>query len=297
MTLLKSMNMVTRQWNERLFTSIKDKGISTLKSEIIEIQKTVRERYLTSKFEELRRYLNGYKRFISAFKTTLDTDSEKIAYEMGRLSGYLSVYEEFLDEQTEIDAYLKFCSETKYSKEILEKLAKVDYMSHNQLAKSLDIMPCQLTNTMSRFEQSNQHMISFSKIGKFKCYYLTEMGKHYIKSRNKDRIGENIAGLLKKISSRIRGECDDTSLHDYINANYGEFKEVREEAQCLSKNINNIEDINHLCKKPYLIYSFYLSNIAKQKNTVKPPILWNDQNIMPCINIEYMNNENYLSVR
>ena len=110
MTLLKSMNMVTRQWNERLFTSIKDKGILTLKSEIIEIQKTVRERYLTSKFEELRRYLNGYKRFISAFKTTLDTDSEKIAYEMGRLSGYLSVYEEFLDEQTEIDAYLKFCS-------------------------------------------------------------------------------------------------------------------------------------------------------------------------------------------
>ena len=72
MILLKSMNMVTRQWNERLFTSIKDKGISTLKSEIIEIQKTARERYLTSKFEELRSYLNGYKRFISAFKTTMD---------------------------------------------------------------------------------------------------------------------------------------------------------------------------------------------------------------------------------
>ena len=288
--------MVTKQWNERLFTSIKDKDISIFKNEIIEIQKNVREQYLTSRFEKLRSYLNGYKRFISAFKTTLDTDSEKIAYEMGRLSGYLSVYEAFLDEQTEINAYVKFCSETKYSKEILEKLAKVDYMSHNQLAKSLDIKPCQLTNTMSRFEHSNQHMISFSKIGKFKCYYLTELGKQYIKSRNKDHVGDNVAGLLKKISSRIRGECDDISLNYYINSNYGEFEKVRNEAQRLSENINDIENKNHLCNKPYLIYSFYISNIANEKNTFNQNILWNNQKIMHCSNLECINNESKLSV-
>ncbi len=289
--------MVTKQWNERLFISIKDKDISTLKSEIIEVQKKVRERYLTSKFEELRSYLNGWKRFISAFKTILDTDIEKTAYEMGRLSGYLTAYEELLDEQTEIETYVKFCSETKYSREILEKLATVDYMTHNQLAKSLEIKPCQLTNTMSRFEQSNQHMISFSKIGKFKSYYLTEMGKQYIKSRNKDHIGEKIAELLKKITSRIKGECDDISLQCYINAYYGEFKEVREEAQRLSENIKNIEGTTHIYNNPYLIYSFYSSNIAQQKNTVNQKITWDDQNIMPYVNIGSINNESKLSVR
>lgn len=285
-TLLKSMNMVTQKWNVGLFASIKDKCISILKSEIIEIQENVRKRYLNNEFKELKSYLVGNKRFISAFKTTLDTEDEKIAYEMGRLSGFLSVYEEFLDERAETDACMKYFSKTKYSKEILEKLSNTDYMSHNQLARALSIQPCQLTSTMTQLEKHNQHMIAFSKIGKYKYYYLTEIGKKYIRYRNKDGIADRIVELIKKISVRMRGECADASLHDFIKVNYGDSKELKNAADCLLQNINTLETENHIYNTIQSTYqSILLYNFDKQKNTLGKTNISNSVIIMPHNNL------------
>ena len=175
---MKKMNEIIQTWNTKLFNAIQGKHLHILTEELLEIKEKVRTYYRYKKHEELKKLLFENRRFISDFKTTLETDDEIIAYEMGRLSGFLFVYEDLLEEQLDVEKYKTFCKTEKCGKRIFEILLKEDHISNNMLAKRLHISQKKLTEIMTTLNKMDQHLIATAQIGTYKYYYLTEMGKH-----------------------------------------------------------------------------------------------------------------------
>lgn len=174
---MKQMNEIIQTWNTKLFNAIQGKHLHILTEELLEIKEKVRTYYQNREYDELRKFLTGNRKFINDFKTILETDEEKLAYEMGRLSEFLSIYENLLDEQTEFENYITFCRTESHGKKIFEILLKEDYISHGMLAKKLSISQKRLTEIMMILNKMNQHLITTSQMGTYKYYYLTEMGR------------------------------------------------------------------------------------------------------------------------
>lgn len=121
--------------------------------------------------------------------------NESIGYLIGYISGVLKAVEEFtFSEEYKLERFMKesnsaLIKETPHVDEILSALSKTSEIRHGVLATKIGIDKSTLTPIMDKLGKLG--LVSYSRIGNRKYYYLTALGKTYL-NQNTHRETERI---------------------------------------------------------------------------------------------------------
>lgn len=163
-------------------------------------------RYVSSAADELKRNyrVKNYadlQRDMAALKASFlylrkeEETNESIGYLIGYLSGILKAVEEFtFSEEYKLERFMKesnsaLIKETPHIDEILSALSKTSELRHGVLATKIGIDKSTLTPIMDKLGKLG--LVSYSRIGNRKYYYLTALGKTYL-NKNIHRETERI---------------------------------------------------------------------------------------------------------
>lgn len=164
--------------------------------------------------EKLKRSV-AYQRRITDWLVQKYTAEENIDYFAGVFIGLLYALEAHLfihnlEEQagTTLDATAK---DIPHFQEILYAIEAQDGIRHGKLAESVGIDRSTLTGIMDRIILSDA--VIFSRPGKFKYYYLTELGKRYCNShRRQHNLKQDKAALIAAFVALVGQSQDPAEL-------------------------------------------------------------------------------------
>lgn len=224
---MKMLNKLMDKICGRLYSAIVSRNISELKTETGSIMFRLVDDYSMNNLKELREEIEKYQKWINAVSGTFDTEEEKIAYQMGLLGGTVAAVTQLKEYQEQTEEYEKASFDTKYQEGIIEQLIGEDYIQHNQLAKNLNISPSQLSTIMNKLDDGRQNIISMSRMGKFKYYCLTDMGKRYYYNKNKGGFRNEISELLQCV---LDAQKKTNSVIHFVDKYYHDDLELKQKA-------------------------------------------------------------------
>lgn len=208
--------------------------------------------------KEVYALIEKWSTWVQAYKTCMETKEEINSFYMGLLSGVITAAEQKAWEEKEEEYYTLTHADTKYYDMIFKELYPVDYMQHKVLAEKLSVTTSQLTNIMKRVANDEQHMIITSHQGKFKYYFLSELGKKYYNHRfgteDKKETEELLEALIRRIKYNERRE-----LLQYAEQTYPLQGKIRRQIYELDKELTNRE-------KEKQKYYFYIEIMAKSEH-------------------------------
>lgn len=147
---------------------------------------------------------------LSASKRVEKKDAQ--SYYIGMLAGFVEILNEYILEKNKTNLVEKTFPENQINEiphiqEIITSVASSPGIRHIQLADKIGLDKASLSRTMNKLVDCG--IITFSRPGKFKYYYLTDTGwAFYIKNKNQLDSHENIDALCQKIIS-IANSSDD----------------------------------------------------------------------------------------
>lgn len=194
---MKTLNKFMEKVNSELYFGVLEKNISKIKDVIGDMAFRIVNLYAKNCMTELQDALEKYQKLTDSAAGIFETEEEKIAYQLGVLGGTTAAIRQLKDNCDQIKEYQTTHFDTKYQEMIIEQLVDKDYVQHNQLAKNLNMSTSQLSVIMNKLDDGQQNIISMSRVGKFKYYSLTDMGKRYYHSKNKGNFREEISELMQ----------------------------------------------------------------------------------------------------
>jgi len=226
---MKRLNQLVQKINAVFFRIITERQVQRLRDEVKVSYDRLFNLFMQGNARELQTEIAGTEKLLQAFRTTLETDEENIMYQMGLLGGATMVIKQMYFDNVQMEETHSSCPDTKYADRIVENLVYVPYMQHAQLARKLEISSSQLTQIMTKLDNSGYQFINSSREGKFKYYSLSEIGKKYYRKQIGRNFRNEIMQLLMTIYQRIRGEKRNT-ITDYICKYYNEDIDLKEAA-------------------------------------------------------------------
>ena len=143
----------------------------------------LKKNYRVKNYADLQRDMAALKASFLYLRKEEETN-ESIGYLIGYLSGILRAVEEFtFSEEYKLERLMKesnlsLIKETPHIDEILEALSKTSEIRHGVLATKIGIDKSTLTPIMDKLGKMG--LVSFSRIGNRKYYYLNGLGKTYL---------------------------------------------------------------------------------------------------------------------
>ncbi len=224
---MKKLNQFMEKTCSELYYVILEKNILKIKEIIGSMTYGIVNLYDKNNLKELQGLLERYQKWTDAAVGVFETEEEKIAYQMGVLGGTTAAIQQLKENQNQIIEYRMLHLDTKYQDQIIEQLIDKDYVQHNQLAKNLKISTSQLSVIMNKFNAENQNVISVSRVGKYKYYCLTDMGKRYYHSKNKGNFREEMSELMQCVLDARKKQ--DTIKH-FVDKYYYDDLELKQKA-------------------------------------------------------------------
>lgn len=271
--IMKTLNKLLEKLCDKLYFAIVNRNISELKTETNSIIYRILNDYSVNNLKELQKELLKYQKWTDGIAGVFDTEDEKIAYQMGMLGGTVAAITQLKDEQEQIKSYEIAHLDTKYQESIIEQLIGKEYIQHNQLAKNLNISPSQLSTIMNKLDDEHQNIISMSRVGKFKYYCLTDLGRRYYYNKNKGDFREEIDELLQCVLDTRIKKKQDTVKH-FIDKYYCDDLELKQKAVKVDTCLYFLE--------------------YKNNSTKAPEVGWNDTDIESNSDTGYMVMSDYI---
>ena len=139
-----------------------------------------------------------------AYSIKEEETKESIGYLVGYLSGILKAIEELMiSDDFKLDTLIKEERSAEieaipHVNKILKLLCTIDEVQHKKLADYIGIDKSTLTPIMEKLDKLN--LVKFSRIGKFKYYYITSLGRAYNEKlvSKEDKLADN-EGKLEQI--------------------------------------------------------------------------------------------------
>ena len=143
----------------------------------------LKKNYRVKNYADLQSNMAALKASFLYLRKEEETN-ESIGYLIGYISGVLKAVEEFtFSEEYKLERFMKesnstLIKETPHIDEILETLSKTSEIRHGVLATKVGIDKSTLTPIMDKLGKLG--LVSFSRIGNRKYYYLNALGKTYL---------------------------------------------------------------------------------------------------------------------
>lgn len=208
-----------------------------------------------------------------------------IGYMIGYICGILQSLEEFLiSDEFEINSSLleeksADIESVPHVHEILKVLSTTDEVQHQSLADRIGIDKSTLTPIMERLNKLN--LVSFSRIGKFKFYSVTSVGRAYNQqfSVNENMIAD-ASGKLEKILNLLMEEKEKKKrieqtrneiAHNCIDTIYIKHIKAKEYGSLINKNRNvSLFKTSELFFNSPISTDIYIHRIIKEQNRSQP---------------------------
>lgn len=186
-------------------------AVQTNKSdEIAEFNKSFRERcrYLLrcQLYSELKDETNALKKRMT-YAVRIASDKNRTSFFMGQFTGYMEALDEFNFIAERKENVVKSIESSKienipHINDIIVTISKDEGIRHGSLAQQVGIEKSTLSGIMMKLEESG--IVSSLRPGKFKYYYLTEVGKQYYQDHQKDMVrSANIDIVIEQLKSII----------------------------------------------------------------------------------------------
>ncbi len=143
----------------------------------------LKKNYRVKNYADLQSNMAALKASFLYLRKEEETN-ESIGYLIGYISGVLKAVEEFtFSEEYKLERFMKesnstLIKEIPHIDEILEALSKTSEIRHGVLATKVGIDKSTLTPIMDKLGKLG--LVSFSRIGNRKYYYLNALGKTYL---------------------------------------------------------------------------------------------------------------------
>ena len=152
--------------------------------------------------EQLERDLE-YEKNIFAYFVKRECVEKNMHFIFGRYIGLLdALYEQLIEQSSEqllekeIDDY--DISQIPHVNDIIVTIQKNEGIRHGNLAEKVGIEKSTLTGIMERLV--DKEVVKFSRPGKYKYYYLSELGrKYYEKNKKLIEVGTDIDALIEQL--------------------------------------------------------------------------------------------------
>lgn len=240
---MKALNRLLTKINEKLYRAVEDRDLSELSALAGGIRTQIVGLYSLDNVPELEKMLHKYQKWMEGAASAFDSEEENIAYQMGLLGGAIAAVAQLSEQKRQVKEYEVAHLDTKYQDEIIEHLMEKEYVQHNQLAKSLGISPSQLTTIMGKVDGEQQNIISMSRIGKFKYYCLTDMGRRYYCNQHRGNFREEILELLKSVLDR-RKLAKRNTIIKFVDRYYMDDIELKRKAMEVEYFLDSLEAKN-----------------------------------------------------
>ena len=154
----------------------------------------LKKNYRVKNYADLQSNMAALKASFLYLRKEEETN-ESIGYLIGYISGVLKAVEEFtFSEEYKLEHFMKesnstLIKEIPHIDEILEALCKTSEIRHGVLATKVGIDKSTLTPIMDKLGKLG--LVSFSRIGNRKYYYLNALGKNYL-NQNIHREAERV---------------------------------------------------------------------------------------------------------
>lgn len=237
---MKALNKLMEKLNEKLYRAVEDRNLPELNTLTDSIRAQIVDLYSLDNQPELTKMLHRYQKWLDGTAPVFDREEEKIAYQMGLLGGTVATVAQLTEQHQQLKEYEVAHLDTKYQDSIIELLMDKDYMQHNQLAKSIGISPSQLTTIMGRVDGEQQNIVSMSRVGKFKYYCLTDMGRRYYRNQHRGNFREEILELLKSVLDRRKSPRQNT-IKKFVDRYYINDIELKQKAMEVEYFLDSLE--------------------------------------------------------
>lgn len=170
-----------------------------------------------SALEDLEKELD-LKRTLISFWTDKELIDENPHFILGRYAGYLDLLYERLSSYVKKKAFvdeLNCCpiSEIPHVNDIISTLYYEEGIRHGHLAEKVGIEKSTLTGIMDRLV--DRKVIKFSRPGKYKYYYLTDIGVKYFEDNRKNlEATTNLDALIEQLLLTL--SKDESDINDKI---------------------------------------------------------------------------------
>ena len=157
-------------------------------------------------FEKLKKELS-YQQRINEWLIQKYSEEKNVDYSVGYYIGLLSAFREHLDSyyrQTRVNNVPKSfqAADLPHIDEILFTIESQEGIRHGKLAEAIGVEKNTLTGIMDKAVSSG--VVTFSRPGKFKYYYLTKLGQDYCNAnRTQHNRAKNFDIVLEELLSII----------------------------------------------------------------------------------------------
>ena len=158
--------------------------------------------WLKGNLDECKKSLKLGSAIMNTFERGLGKDDDSI-FALGSLLGTIQCLERLYQDSKEtvyaIELFDSAIYSVKHLKEIVATLEMYGVMSHTELCQKLEIEKSTLSEAMKKVQDTG--LITSSKMGKYKLYVLSDLGKKYgkyirRKKSEAEDITQNIVNLL-----------------------------------------------------------------------------------------------------
>lgn len=212
------------------------------------------------RYEALEELMNGQYR--SAARTfEREKSANTLSYELGYLSGALSVTKEVLRKHSQQVQFQAFTAQTEWNRiphllQILEAISRQPGIQHARLAKAVQLNPSTLTGLMHRIEEAG--LIASTRSGKFKYYSLTASGSAYFSTSrpilekasvaSDTAIKEQLPALVWALA-QLRGKTPPTAESPVLRPFLSAPTDQIADAQALLYEETVTEDTQFICRE------------------------------------------------
>lgn len=200
-------------------------------------------------FREFKDSLKQLNRLLPYY-AKMEKTERNIHFARGRLIGVCEIYQNLIElsEKAEyhshtIDDVFAAIKTISHGDEVLESLSLSRGINHKELSNIIGIDVSTLTGIMDKLE--NLNLIYYTKIGKFKFYYLSDLGQSY-----KDEKKTQPKMRIKELELQLQKEREKVKqLERERSGIFYEYGALWSESIMLKFNQNILEAINKISDK------------------------------------------------
>lgn len=204
-----------------------------------------------------------------AYYAKVEKTEHNIHFARGRLVGVSEMYQNLisLNESVEyyshrVDDVFAAIKTVSHGDEILDCLSQSRGVQHKELSRVIEIDASTLTGIMDKLE--NLKLVYYTKVGKFKFYYLSELGQSYKdekKAQPQIYIQELEVQLQKERERNKQLEID----YAYLKAK-NEIKKFDYKIEYINLSLSDIQEINKINDKEIRKAQKVFDNWGKEKS-------------------------------